>query len=654
MIICFLLLTAWIYALSPSSMFSSLVKAHVDDKKYMLFYAIDPQGYIYFAKNRELLRSRLHKLMKEAGVTSIKHFHARGIDAEILREFPCPKEFKKLYWDLFLDEIKFRIECDQVRMIANYFPKDYLPVLGRFFRSIPDDRCQKFFMKDPRREKNPVERIFLLLSKDKAHFAQSAASLRASMQNSEGVCLLSEELFDSFQVHSVSLDDLRSLKGVPELYKKEWSVLLGSGNLLGWASGGAEYLRKYILDHMGEDKVQLVSHEDFLKSYKDGMKDNKGICFYQDLEHQLFYMNRDFYDLRKKLERDVRVGEIRQPIYYISEDMLRGTSYARFIKGEGSGSSSVCLPRTLKVKARLIKGLLEHFKGKPIIHEQSPIQESKEGDGVSFINEGMREGEFMDRGGREDRGEEREGEQVMMDRSQMMNRGEGEDRGEERGGEQEMMDINPTMGSMFSAPYQEDIFYIACYESPIYMGIQEEKVWRFLFMNLSFDQFFLENFFDDFHVSSSRIFCEIENVYSCYLQETTPYNWIRYLLHFSFCVPKEYIFNLAVLFYGQKVLQETGREEGLIGIYFPEVDYHKLYIKLKREVIPLVALFHHGVFDVLCCFSSVNSCLDGGLMCQLLGVNREAEGENVDLLPLPVVTFSTSSLFACTKLVHYA
>ena len=769
----------WGQALSPSSLLSpekKVKKVYTQDNK-RLFYAIDPNENIYFAKSRKGIRKKICDVLRSEGVGSVEAFHIRSVALERLRHISDHEGLKKYKWARFLGVIRSYVMRNQDEKTLNIFSKEDLNALSQVFRSIPDGKCQRVLMKNPR-DKGVVTRIIFLISKEKVHFARSETSLRVALQNTEGIKLLKEtqENFESFHIQSVFLDDLREIKIVPEVYEKEWKGLLESGILSYWRRGASKCIRAHILKHVPKNKVMSVSREDFVRSNKAVRHKRKGLCLYRDMERGLYYMNRDFHDLRSKLEQDPKIGGQKKPIYYLSEDMLKDSPYPGLADEDKRGCTAGI---DSNLKKFLINGLLRHFKGHQIIHKLSVIQEDRDEDmsikgnnedndlsllryfkghktihklegrdedksikginganGLSLLRhfkghqtiykllvtrEGRDEGKsirgingandlsllrhfkghqtihklLVTREGRDEgksikgingandyQGEESHDAmdvecQVVREESV-----ECEQRGEES---HDAMDVEPQVAREESVECEQrgeeshdaigvecqvakeesvecdqrgeeshDAMYTDFKDPSFYMNmpkvashrdVREKKVFNFLFNALPYDQFFLECFFSDFQVLDPGGSYEIEKAYSQYLEETTTYRWIRYLLHFSPYIRKEHIFNLATLFYSQKIMQETGLEEVSVYVYIPHI-YNKIFVKPKKESRPLLNLFNRSTLALLCACSSVCKEMkpfDSRTMSHLQ--NRDWTSESLNLNSIPPLSFYLKILF---------
>ena len=337
--------------------------------------------------------------MMRRGSRVVENFYMRSITLETLEGLSRPEEFKKEEWNWFLRESKSYIHSGRPGRIMDVYSKEDLQILSSFFQSIPEEKCHQVLIKSPIKRQE-VSKVLFILAKGKAHFGRSAFSLKSSLQKTDRLNLLKQKTFDLFQIQEVSLEDLRAIKLPHCRYEWAWRGLVTSGSLGNWSGGAPECIREYILKYVHGDKIKTISYEDFVQDCKKERYERhgrKGLCFYFDPERQLYYMNRDFYALKSKLERDPKVGGIKKPIYYISESMLEGSRY-RYLISDGSrpsGKKSCSYVSGLcKDKEKLIHDLLEHFKGHQIIHRLSPIQEDRDAEERLVIGES--DNELMD------------------------------------------------------------------------------------------------------------------------------------------------------------------------------------------------------------------------------------------------------------------
>ena len=541
MIFYLLFYTVWAQTLAPSSVLPSQ-KAY-SGKGRVLYYAIDLKKNIYFAGCRERLRDKVQKNMPSKGGFSMQSYKVRWMTEDTLRKLSCPDGLEKGKWDELLQRVRTR-QWGQPTLKFLSIKDNHL--LISFFESLPKDKYQKLYFRDslPRKE---VTRIFFLWSGKRAHFARSGHSLRSSLWSTEGISLAKERSRKPFCFQSVLLEDLRTLR-IPQGYEQEWERLLKSGDVLNWTEKAASYIRDHILRYLSRDKVKDLSYKELVKSQKEGQKwRRRGFCLYRDPQDKAYYINRDFYDLKVKLERNYNLGGPKKPIYYLSEDVVKGTRYGHLVD---NNNRNILIGIRRREREKIVNELFELFKDRLVIHRSSPVQEDDD--------------EVGER-------EENDGDNAFLDTGQMVNKESTEERiGEDN---DELMDTEES-------------------EDSSAIGMQKENVLRFLFMSLPYDWLHLESFFSEFNVLNPRSSTERNKAYLKYLNEMTTYSWIRYLLHFTPYIRKEYLFNLGVLFYGQKVMQDTGIEEIELSIYHPTIDRVKIPITLKKESLPLFCQFN--------------------------------------------------------------
>ena len=361
--------TAWLQALSPSSLLSSQEEVYAT-KENELLYVIDHNKKIYFGGTRQRLKAKVKKGIEGEGILFTESFKVRSITEYTLWTLPRPEGLDRYKWIQFLDKVRTHAWG---KVSLGFLSVDDWCILSQFFGSLSKDKYQESSLRNYNR-KRTISRIFFMLSEGKAYFSKSASFLKVLLRRKLGKRPLDEKSIKSFHIQSVLLEDLHNISIVPQKYEKEWRNLLKEERYCRWGKGAAEYLRDHILNYISGDKIRSVSHED-LTEYQSKEKNENGLYIYYNPQRKIYYIRRYAKELRDSLEQDYKISHSDESIYCIPEKVISKSRYA-YLLDKKNRSSVFRVSRSKKEK--LIKDLLEHFKDDYVTYKLDFMQENKD------------------------------------------------------------------------------------------------------------------------------------------------------------------------------------------------------------------------------------------------------------------------------------